>query len=112
MFFRSWQARDLLLPAGAKAAESDFKLASIARATSAAPTYFAPASIMNRVGQSFTMIDGGVFANNPTMCAVVEANHLYRTEDHMPDIMVVSLGAGSNPIRTSVSNATVWEVPS
>ena len=43
MFFRSWQARGLLVPAGANAAEYDFKLASIARATSAAPTYFAPA---------------------------------------------------------------------
>ena len=41
MFFRSWQARGLLVPAGANAAEYDFKLASIARATSAAPTYFA-----------------------------------------------------------------------
>lgn len=43
MFFRSWQAGGLLVPAGANAAEYDFKLASIARATSAAPTYFAPA---------------------------------------------------------------------
>ena len=54
------------------------------------------------------MIDGGVFANNPTMCAIVEANHLYRTEDHMPDIMVVSLGAGSNPIRIDAAAAMHW----
>ena len=104
MFFRSWQARGLLVPAGANAAEYDFKLASIARATSAAPTFFAPARITNRARQSFTMIDGGVFANNPTMCAIVEANHLY----HTADLMVVSLGTGSNPIRIDAAAAMHW----
>jgi hypothetical protein len=94
MFFRSWQARGLLVPAGANAAEYDFKLVSIARATSAAPTFFAPARITNKAGQSFTMIDGGVVANNPTMCAIVEVNHLYGTVDHRPDILVVSLVHG------------------
>jgi predicted acylesterase/phospholipase RssA len=104
MFFRSWQARGLLVPAGANATEYDFKLASIARATSAAPTFFAPARITNRAGQSFTMIDGGVFANNPTMCAIVESHHLYPTAD----IMVVSLGTGSNPIHIDAAAAMHW----
>ena len=45
-----------------KPAELDFRLRDIARATSAAPTYFAPALIHNRAGQNFGMIDGGVFA--------------------------------------------------
>jgi patatin-like phospholipase/acyl hydrolase len=108
MFFRSWQARGLLVPAGANAAEYDFKLASIARATSAAPTYFAPARITNRAGQSFTMIDGGVFANNPTMCAIVEAHHLYHTPNHTVNVMVVSLGTGSNPIRIDAAAAMRW----
>ena len=35
------------------------------------------------------MIDGGVFANNPTMCAIVKTKHLYGTADQMPDILVV-----------------------
>ena len=52
MFFRSWQARGRFVPAGANATEYDFKLASIARATSAAPTYFAPARIAKKAGQS------------------------------------------------------------
>ena len=108
MFFRSWQAGGLLVPAGANAAEYDFKLASIARATSAAPTYFAPARITNTAGQSFTMIDGGVFANNPTMCAIVEAHHLYYTPNHTVNVMVVSLGTGSNPIRIDAAAAMRW----
>jgi patatin-like phospholipase/acyl hydrolase len=33
--------------------------------------YFPPALIQNRESQSFGMIDGGVFANNPAMCALV-----------------------------------------
>jgi len=104
MFFRSWQARGLLLDQGAKSDEYDFKLQSIARVTSAAPTYFPPASIVNRAGQSFTMIDGGVFANNPTICAMVEAYRLY----HSTNFMLVSIGTGSEPIRITSSGAAHW----
>ena len=43
LFFRSWQARGVL-PGGKAADRYDFKLADIARATSAAPTYFPPAA--------------------------------------------------------------------
>jgi hypothetical protein len=104
MFFRSWQARGLLLDKDAKSTEYDFKLESVARATSAAPTYFPPASITNRAGQSFTMIDGGVFANNPTICAMVEAYRLY----HSTNFMLVSIGTGSEPIRLNSSAAAHW----
>jgi patatin-like phospholipase/acyl hydrolase len=76
MFFRSWQARGQSLGGGATKEEYDFQLQSVCRATSAAPTYFPPAVIKNRAAQSFTMIDGGVFANNPTLCAIVEAHRL------------------------------------
>ncbi len=104
MFFRSWQARGLLLGPGARSEEYDFPLTSIARATSAAPTYFPPATIINKAGQSFSMIDGGVFANNPTMSAIVEAYHLY----HSINIMVVSIGTGIEPIRVNASQASSW----
>lgn len=104
MFFRSWQARGLLLGEDAKSDEYDFKLDSIARATSAAPTYFPPATIVNKAGQSFTMIDGGVFANNPTISAMVEAYHLY----HSTNFMVVSIGTGSEPTRIDASAAPNW----
>jgi patatin-like phospholipase/acyl hydrolase len=104
MFFRSWQARGLLLGQDARREEYDFPLASIARATSAAPTYFPPATIVNKAGQSFSMIDGGVFANNPTMSAIVEAYHLY----HSKNIMVVSIGTGIEPIRLNASKASGW----
>ena len=49
------------------------KLTEICRATSAAPTYFEPAKIKSLYGQEFTLIDGGVYANNPSLCAYAEA---------------------------------------
>ena len=99
MFFRSWQARGILVGHDAKPEEYDFTLEAIARATSAAPTYFPPATISNRAGQSFTMIDGGVFANNPTVAAMVEAYRLY----HARKFEVVSIGTGSTPMRVDAS---------
>lgn len=104
MFFWSWQARGLQLDDGAASDEYNFELASIARATSAAPTYFPPATVVNRAGQSFTMIDGGIFVNNPTMCAIVEARRSYGSYD----CLIVSLGTGSEPTRVNASAANHW----
>lgn len=47
----------------------DEKLADIAFATAAAPTYFKPHSMKH----STNLIDGGLFANNPAMVALVES---------------------------------------
>jgi patatin-like phospholipase/acyl hydrolase len=104
MFFRSWQARGLLLEDNAKDGEYDFRLSGIARATSAAPTYFPPQQIQNKLGEWFTMIDGGVFANNPTMAAIVEAHKLYDAEK----FLVVSIGTGSQPTKVNASAAERW----
>jgi patatin-like phospholipase/acyl hydrolase len=54
----------------------NFYVRDVARATSAAPTYFPPAHIQSLNGQLFALIDGGVFANNPAMCAYAEARKL------------------------------------
>jgi patatin-like phospholipase/acyl hydrolase len=61
------------------------KMADIAMATSAAPTYFPLAEI----GDSL-FVDGGVFANAPDMCAVHEAKH-FLGQDH-DEIRIVSIG--------------------
>ena len=59
----------------------DFYLRDVARATSAAPTYFEPANISSFDRQVYPLVDGGVFANNPTMCACVEKCPCNRTAD-------------------------------
>jgi len=61
----------------------------VLRATTAAPTYFAPSK-----NSSDAFIDGGMFANNPALCAYVEATK-FPSEPRAQDIMILSLGTGS-----------------
>ena len=45
----------------------------VARATSAAPTYFEPEEVTDRAGaRTYPLIDGGVYAVNPSMCAYAD----------------------------------------
>jgi uncharacterized protein len=83
-FFRSALARERL--------DYDFPARAVARATSAAPTYFEPMKLPARkFTDHYTLIDGGVFANNPAACALVEAR---TTHPDATDFLVVSLGTG------------------
>ena len=61
----------------------------VLRATTAAPTYFAPTK-----KQKDAFIDGGMFANNPALCAYIEATK-FPTQPRAQDIMILSLGTGS-----------------
>jgi patatin-like phospholipase/acyl hydrolase len=69
----------------------DFLMREIARATSAAPTYFEPFLVEGGPHDKCALIDGGVHSNNPAMCAYVEARKIYPEEN---DFLVVSLGTG------------------
>jgi predicted acylesterase/phospholipase RssA len=104
-FFKSWKANGSNIDPGDKPAELDFRLRDIARATSAAPTYFPPALIRSRAGEQFGMIDGGVFANNPSMCALVSA---YRLFPEAKNFIVVSLGTGSLERPIPYAEAKNW----
>ncbi|MDB9319483.1 patatin-like phospholipase family protein [Nodularia spumigena] len=77
-----------------------FSLLDAALATSATPTYFPPHRIVtsHNTNGFYTLVDGGVFANNPSQLAISEAksskqeaNRILNTED----ILIVSLGTGS-----------------
>jgi uncharacterized protein len=104
--FKSWKAKGSKIDPGDVPDKLNFRLRDIARATSAAPTYFPPALIRNRAGEEFGMIDGGVFANNPAMCALAAAYKLF------PDarkFMIVSLGtAGSLERPIPYDEAKNW----
>ena len=83
----------------------NFKIKDIARATAAAPTYFSPAHIRSLDDQIFTLVDGGMFANNPALCAYAEARKIEfskvlndpdkRNKPTAKDMIIVSLGTGS-----------------
>jgi uncharacterized protein len=68
----------------------NFLMREVARATSAAPTYFEPLPLEWGPHGQRAFIDGGVHSNNPAMCAYVEARKIYPEED----ILVFSLGTG------------------
>ncbi len=105
-FFKSTKARNVNHP------EADFLMRDVARATSAAPTYFSPAKVKTQTVVDYcSLIDGGVFANNPAMCAYAEAIANARARDRQTrknsdagrnrlfcenndDILLLSLGTG------------------
>ena len=55
----------------------------------------------------YTLIDGGVFANNPAACALVEARTTY---PEAGDFLVVSLGTGALNHSVSFGEAKTWGV--
>ncbi|NOK64444.1 MAG: patatin [Chloroflexi bacterium AL-W] len=84
----------------------NFPMWQVARATTAAPTYFEPLSIeMENDQDYYALIDGGVFANNPAMCGYVEAQRMYPDAS---DMIVVSLGTGNLTRRLSIDDAQNW----
>lgn len=78
--------------------QRDFLLREAVRSTAAAPTYFPPARIRNIItGDEMLAVDGGVFANNPALCAYAEARHTDFKEISKPetaDMIVLSIGTG------------------
>src|SRR5215217_2723426 len=51
----------------------DFPLFQVARATSAAPSYFEPAEATDvAAARTYPLIDGGIFAVNPSLCAYAD----------------------------------------
>jgi patatin-like phospholipase/acyl hydrolase len=75
-----------------EAPHDDFLFWQAARATSAAPTYFEPSRVTNlTTSQSLTLVDGGVFANNPSVCAFVEALKMGASPEN---VVMVTLGTG------------------
>jgi predicted acylesterase/phospholipase RssA len=84
----------------------DFPMWQVARATSAAPTYFEPARIdATRADDYWALIDGGVFANTPAVCALVEARTQFPEARRF---MVCSLGTGVLTRRIAYDDARRW----
>ena len=82
----------------------DFPMKVVARATSAAPTYFEPYELVHARPPG-ALVDGGLFANNPAMCAWVEARKLW------PDVhgtLLVSLGTGQHTRPIHYREAKGW----
>jgi uncharacterized protein len=100
-FFKSAQARER--PA------YNYPMPVVARATSAAPTYFEPEHAIPPVQEpgepsDYALVDGGTFANNPAMCAYAEALR----DNPGADVLVVSLGTGRLTESIPFARARDW----
>jgi patatin-like phospholipase/acyl hydrolase len=98
-FFKSYTA--------AQDPNHNFFRKDVARATSAAPTFFKPKklhSVPNSFGDRVEIcaIDGGMCANNPAMCAFSEALRLYPAAT---DIILCSFGTGHATVPLSHEGA-------
>lgn len=84
------------------------KSSAVADATSAAPTYFPsrPVNLGPAASQSW-LIDGGVVANNPTLCAIAEAQHLW-PDLAKKDLRVLSIGTGKRTRKINGPATTQW----
>lgn len=84
----------------------DYLVKDVARATSAAPTYFECSDIKSVSEVSYPLIDGGVFVNNPALCAFAEVYNEYKTA---PEKMaILSLGTGYSKKEYDYDKAKDW----
>jgi patatin-like phospholipase/acyl hydrolase len=90
-FFKSWRP------------DRDAPMTEVARATAAAPTYFEPIGV-----GGLALVDGGVFATNPAMCAYAEAVRLAEEAGARVDVRLVSLGTGSLTRPIHLADAKGW----
>ncbi len=90
-FFKSLKAREQ--------PSEDFALSLVARATSAAPTYFEPLPL-----DELALVDGGVFAANPAMCAFAEVLRFHPAAD----VVLLSLGTGQRTRKRSFADVKDW----
>lgn len=93
--------------ARARASEDrNYRIRDVARATAAAPTFFEPVQVFPvRGGAPRPLIDGGVFVNNPALCAYAEAIHNRTPSD---EILLVSLGTGMPTRPIPFEKAKDW----
>lgn len=78
---------------------ADVPVWEICLCSASAPTYF-PAHRIEKDGKDYSLIDGGVCANNPVSCALAEAIKLLRqssnqsSADVVSQIKIISIGTG------------------
>lgn len=99
-FFKSWND-----------VAKEWPIWRVARATSAAPTFFEPTDPDEFIadGEGHALVDGGVFVNNPALCAYAEARRIYPKGDRL---LIVSLGTGELTREIPYGDAKDWGLAS
>lgn len=69
-----------------------------------APVYFPP----NNINNQYLSIDGGLWANNPSLVCITEA--LYSFKVQLEDIRIFSLGTGQQKIDFKIEKKREWGI--
>ena len=93
----------------AKERNKDFLVREALRGSSAAPTYFEAARIYSLPPsrRKYVLVDGGVVANDPTLCAYSEAIKFDDVQG-LKDMTIVSLGTGKKLKSYTYSEVKDW----
>ncbi|BDU49554.1 CBASS cGAMP-activated phospholipase [Haliovirga abyssi] len=94
---KKWQKKDL-----------NFYMKDVARATSAAPTFFEASKITSvNKEKKICCIDGGVFCNNPAMAGYIEALKIF---PNAKEYVIVSLGTGQDRKKYDYNEIKDWGI--
>jgi uncharacterized protein len=69
-----------------------------------APVYFPP----NKIGDQYLSIDGGLWANNPSLVGMTEAIHFFNKT--MDEINILSIGTGLQNIDFTYNKEKYWGI--
>jgi len=87
--------------------QHDFHMSDVACAAAATPTMFEPVRLPRPGADGhISLVDGGVFANNPSLLAFAEVNKMFAAQDD--NYLVVSLGTGASMERMRRKYLTDW----
>lgn len=89
--------------------DRDFLIRDVLRGSTAAPTYFETAKIYSLppAQRKYVLIDGGLVANDPTLCAYSEAIRAKMAKG-IKDMMILSLGTGKDLRSYSYAEVKDW----
>ncbi len=84
----------------------DYMVKDVTRATSAAPTYFECSKVKSLTNITYPLIDGGVFVNNPALCAYAEVHHEFKATSK--EMAILSIGTGYEKKAYNYKQAKDW----
>ncbi len=83
---------------------TSIKLWDAVLSSCSAPVYFPP----NNIGNKYLSIDGGLWANNPSLVCLTDALHYF--EESLESIHILSLGTGKQSIDFSIDTEREWGI--
>ncbi|WP_099355190.1 CBASS cGAMP-activated phospholipase [Fredinandcohnia onubensis] len=84
--------------------DHSIKLWDAVLSSCSAPVFFPP----NNINNHYLAIDGGLWANNPSLVCITESQHYFKKD--LSDIQILSIGTGLQKIDFSIEKKKEWGV--